>query len=334
MSNDKNLEDIPSEAVLMPMPLPVPAQPNAPATQAATPKLSLIPTGDLISQVFDFYKKHWKLFLQIFVWPLILNCAWLVLTSLSDLIIKQNEASLFVSVVGWITPLIWLLIMVISIWSGAALIFACKEPTTWQLAYRSAWHRLGDYLWLAILTGLMVAGGIMLFVVPGIIFSLWFFLGAWVLIFEDLKGRDALLKSKFYVQGYWWAIFGRQLVFSLLIAAIAGGAMLLGLLLSFLVKTISSTTSSILIIVWQCLVSLLISPLTVGLSYVLYQDLKNKKSAVAFEIMPRAKKHLTWWVLWGALSGPIIILAIITALIVASLWLPDAQSLLISGFYG
>ena len=332
--SDNNLQNNPLVPSSVPMPLPASVYPDTSATQMTTLKPPLIPVGDLISQVFSFYKKHWKLFLQISVWPTGLGAGLFILTGLSDLMVGQGGTGLFVSIVNWTASLFYLLVVIAGVWSGAALIFACKEPTTWQAAYRLSWHKLGAYLWLAILTGLVVMGGTMLFVIPGIIFTLWFIFPAWILVFEGLKGRDALLKSKFYVQGYWWAIFGRQLLFSLLVAAVVGGAMLFGLLLSSLVKMISPAASPILTIVWQCLLSLFISPLNVVLVYVLYQDVKNKKSAIVFEITPRAKKHLTWWALWGGLGGPIIILAIIIVLMVFLLWLPDAQSLLISNFYG
>lgn len=53
----------------------------------------------------------------------------------------------------------------------------------------------------------LLVGGFLLFIIPGIIFIIWFLSGQYVLVSEDLRGFNALLRSKQLIQGNWWRIF-------------------------------------------------------------------------------------------------------------------------------
>ena len=48
--------------------------------------------------------------------------------------------------------------------------------------------------------------GSLFFLIPGIIFSVWFIFGDFVLIDEDIRGVKALLRSKKYVEGRWFYV--------------------------------------------------------------------------------------------------------------------------------
>ncbi len=78
-----------------------------------------------------------------------------------------------------------------------------------------------SYLWVSFLSGLAILGGFILFIVPGIIFSIWFAFSSYILISEGQKGRRALSESKELAKSYWWAIFGRFILLTLLIAVIS-----------------------------------------------------------------------------------------------------------------
>ena len=89
------------------------------------------------------------------------------------------------------------------------------------LAY--AWGRRGDLLSLFFLNFLL-GGAYALFIIPGIIFQVWFSLSAIVLIAEGRSGTEALLASREYVRGHDWAVFssiGFLVFFALLISSVA-----------------------------------------------------------------------------------------------------------------
>lgn len=125
---------------------------------------------------------------------------------------------------------------------------------------------LWRYLIFMFLHFLILVSGLILFIIPGIIFSIWFSFGYLVIIFDDYKPIEAFKKSKELVDGYWWAIFGRfifWLAFSLFIS-----------LLIFLLRIISGTDYVAII---SNLVSLIITPLSIVYFVVIYQDIKAVK---------------------------------------------------------
>jgi len=67
-------------------------------------------------------------------------------------------------------------------------------------------------LWVGLLTGFIITGGFMLFIIPGIIFTVWFFFAQFVLVSEGLSGMGSLLKSREYVRGEWFNVALRLLL--------------------------------------------------------------------------------------------------------------------------
>lgn len=95
-------------------------------------------------------------------------------------------------------------------WGKIALLYAIKdsqEKINVIEAYRRSWYKIFPYLWLFFLTKFLIIGGLMLFIVPGIIFFVWFSIADFVLIAENLGGMDALLKSREYIRNYWYIVF-------------------------------------------------------------------------------------------------------------------------------
>jgi hypothetical protein len=64
----------------------------------------------------------------------------------------------------------------------------------------------------ALLTGLVVVGGFLLFIVPGIIFLGWFAFTAQVAVDEHIFGVAALKRSRDLARGHWWEVMGAVLL--------------------------------------------------------------------------------------------------------------------------
>jgi len=95
-------------------------------------------------------------------------------------------------------------------WSAIALLFAIHERGQ-RIgiidSFRKAWHKLPSYIWILILLGLYILGGTILLIIPGIIFFVWFSFSSYVLVAEDIKGKQALARSQALVKGHWWKVF-------------------------------------------------------------------------------------------------------------------------------
>ncbi len=69
-------------------------------------------------------------------------------------------------------------------------------------------HALG-LLWVVGLTVLVILGGSMLFIIPGIIVSFYVYFAQYVYVVEDARGMSALLRSAQLVRDNWWALVWR-----------------------------------------------------------------------------------------------------------------------------
>lgn len=159
---------------------------------------------DLIKNSLKIYKSKWKNFIWIGIIP---N---LFLFAIPTLL--RNKYSLSQSL---ICPLIVIMFLVIFIYRLAlyfAVIEGGKEGIDINEAYRLGWKKLVSYLWIGFVMYLILLGGFMLFVIPFLIFSVWFTFAGFVLVDQNERGLSALLKSRELVRGRFIGVFWRELV--------------------------------------------------------------------------------------------------------------------------
>ena len=73
-------------------------------------------------------------------------------------------------------------------------------------------HKLIPFIWVSLLVGVIVFGGTLLLIVPGIIFSLWYLFATMQLVVDGTRGYAALKASRSLVIGRWWGVFWRVAV--------------------------------------------------------------------------------------------------------------------------
>ena len=131
----------------------------------------------------------------------------------------------------------------------------------------------GTLLIVNILQLLIVVGGLILFIIPGIIASLWLLFISPVVVLEGIGGINALKRSKAIAQGYNLRNLG-VLVLLTIISALCGGILgyLFGLLFPMAVDH------------WPCrlfvsVVGLLAQPISLIAVVLLYYDLRARKES-------------------------------------------------------
>ncbi len=77
--------------------------------------------------------------------------------------------------------------------------------------------RFGSLLGTSILFGLIYLVGLVLCIVPGIIWAVWYGFFAQVVVMENLGGMDALNRSRQLVSGFGWRVFGVLLLLTVLL---------------------------------------------------------------------------------------------------------------------
>lgn len=94
-----------------------------------------------------------------------------------------------------------------------ATIYVLGEPS---LTARQAWDRALPQtlplVWLGIISAFFVVGGLLLFIVPGVMFAVWFSVVTLVFAREGERGMAALRRSRQLVRGRFWAVTWRLLV--------------------------------------------------------------------------------------------------------------------------
>jgi hypothetical protein len=305
---------------------PMESSPSVPAPDAASANPSLLGVLDLWSNAWAIFKERFKtivlVLLPLFIVQAILFLSLVFVLGAENLIFPTDTAaSLFIWIVGlWVT--ISLLYVIVS---------GEKKMSAGE-ALRKGARKVVPYLWVAILGGMITVGGIFLFLVPGIIFAVWFSLAFYILIVEDQRGMNALFRSKQLVIGYWWSVFGRLLfvgIISYLAIVIVG--ILAGVLVgvSFVqfagdgLQSESFFTGSLVVFGGMRLFleffQLLVGALGLVFGMLLYKDLKRVKGNPAFE-EPSSKTKLKYIAVGLAGLMLIPIMGIVYALVLAGLF--------------
>jgi len=97
------------------------------------------------------------------------------------------------------------------------------ERVSWQEALKFGLSKWTKAIGTGFLSGVRILGFTLLFIIPGVIYSLYYFFWDYVVALRDRSGREALEYSKNLVEGQWWRIFGITLFFSLVAVALSLG---------------------------------------------------------------------------------------------------------------
>jgi hypothetical protein len=199
-----------------------------------------------------------------------------------------------------------LLIMFFSIVVSLAVLYAVVERKPVLEVAKKAWKNVWSYWWVAILTGLVVLGGAVFFIIPGLILAVWLVMARYVFVLENKRGFDALLRSKEYVEGHGWEVVGKSLYLLLIGLAVMVITMIAGLVLSLF---LGAQFVGIL-------ASLIYGPLSVLTLYYylgLFEELRKEKPELAGQPV-KGKKG--WWIavaIWGLVGVPLVVALIVTA---------------------
>lgn len=237
--------------------------------------------GDLLRKAWSVYAKNWKVYVPIMVVPFLSSTTINVFSERISqsgasgfMLTASAENFAFMARYGVGLFILGLLIMV----SQLALIYSIKNSISVDVesnfteSYTLAARNFLSYLWISILIGVVVIAGLILLIIPGIIFGIWYGLALFVLVDDGIKGNKALKQSKEYVQGRLGVVFGRNLFI---------------LIITFVVSIIYTTAFGP--VVAEAVSSFVLTPLVVLYSYLLYKNLKETKHISALEAHPVAE---------------------------------------------
>jgi len=159
--------------------------------------------------------------------------------------------------------------------------------------FRRGWKKILPSLWLSFIFCWIIFGSFFLFIVPALIFCIWFSLCFWVLYSENTGGLKALILSREYIRGHFFGVLWRFIFIELIyiLASIAIEVLPTSINLffdSFFFETLANyirTFSELVLIA-------LITPLIWIYHFVIYRNLK--KSVTEINAVPTTRLKILY----------------------------------------
>lgn len=203
--------------------------------------------------------------------PFAISMLLFLLISVLKLSDTINVALLVIA--GLISLAAFLFGIYISLRFKAASYILCAEEKT--ITIKELFNKTKGLAWpffvVSLGTAILVVLWSILFIIPGVIFAVFYAFSVFTLIFDKKSPGQALKHSKELVKGYWWPVFGRLVFIGVLIAV-----------LSAIISAISSTMpdKSIQQSIWMAIgqiATTILSPVLIVYTYLLYKNLKETK---------------------------------------------------------
>ncbi len=119
---------------------------------------------------------------------------------------------------GDLIAVIWTVIgMIVSIWVGSIVytVILNISDISFKDAFILGFKNMWKYTYSTLVPGLIALFGLVILIVPGVIFSVWFAFTLLLVLDKKLGLTEALRASKALVMGRFWKILGRLFVFGI-----------------------------------------------------------------------------------------------------------------------
>jgi len=187
--------------------------------------------GELLTDAFELYRQHWQN-LFVIVAVIVIPLSFLQVL-VGDFWIRQGlteeelrngievvETGTFAgailgSIVVAITSILMWTVLTGAITRAAAGTFLGRDLEIGE-SYRYGFARFWSIVLVGLLSGLAIAVGFVLLIVPGFIVLTFLTCAIPALVIEDKRGREALRRSWNLVRGRGWPVFGTIVVATLI----------------------------------------------------------------------------------------------------------------------
>jgi len=244
------------------------------------------------------FKESWQLYKEKFLALAFIILLPIILIYLLNLVLPISEINalteFYINSLGnpdaefnigfdifWYFVLYSVLAAALFLLSFIAMIFNLWKNSGVIESYSLAFKNLLPFIWMTILASAVKMGGFLLAIIPGIIISIWFIFSGFTLIEENKKGMKALLLSREYIRGHWWAVLGRIILLTLIVVAI-----------SALISLIPDSENEFMKIAIIVILQLIITPAFMVYMYAMYKQLKKIKSGIDKENLERSRGFL------------------------------------------
>ena len=165
-----------------------------------TETLRPLSNGELLDRAFSYYRSHFVLFAGIAAIPGLISLAYQLSRLVGPL---SGGGQLVTALLGLVSLLVS--IVSASLVHGATVVAVSQlqlgRETNIAEAFATVRPRLVELILLGLAAGIRIIGGLILFIVPGILLGLSYSLAIPVAVLEDTGGSDALNRSATLTKG-------------------------------------------------------------------------------------------------------------------------------------
>jgi hypothetical protein len=194
---------------------------------AAGEGVRMIGFNELVRSAWAHTKQNWKLFFKYGLVLLAIGAVFggaVFLTGLqtaSDLSAAGGFSSALMAMI--VILILSIVAMFMAGIANFALIRNLLHPEeSFSSSFKSMLGRFWAVAFLIVLNALVIQGGHLLLILPGIALTIYLFLTTYVFVEEGKTGMAALIRSTELIYSRWWSVFGR-LLYLLLIGVLVGG---------------------------------------------------------------------------------------------------------------
>lgn len=234
---------------------------------------------DLIGQGWSNYRRYWRHFLPYLILLTLTGIVVFLAGYIGieiELRLKANRLinDLIIFLV-YITSLVFSLWITTGIVQTAAAAWTGQTPLGWKETLTNNSRLIFPLIINSILVTLLIALGSILFVIPGIIFFVWYNFTSYAIILDNKNWKNSFSTSKSLVVGRWWKIAWRILVTIVVYAIISTIIQLIIMTVLGYAKGISTTTLGIVISSLASLFNIIITPALITSLVGLYINAKE-----------------------------------------------------------
>lgn len=221
---------------------------------------NFISAGDFLKQTWQLYKERFSVLVVISLLPAVISLIIELLT-----LDEANSMSLSPIII-----VITLIAIIVTMWSQAASLLAIRDGNAHTAVdyYKQGSSKLFILIISSILSGLAVLGGLILLIIPGIIFSVWFMFSAYFVVLENKKAVESLKASKAIVKG----LTGKVLWKVIILILVYGVAYIVFM---FLGVGVSAVAGDVGLAIIAAITSAILTPFGFVAGYMLYTYLKT-----------------------------------------------------------
>lgn len=183
---------------------------------------------DLIKKSFNvfFEKSNFLYFAKIYAWLLPFQLFFLYQNYFVTTQSKEMDVTSGFAIIAqypWFLAaviIVNLVFLFVSFWVELTALTALVKVDAGnlddvKLTFKEALKKLWPFSLLSILVSLMVGGGLILLIIPGIIFSVWFGFAKYIFVDKKLGVMESIRTSRALVKERFWGVLGRLIVFGL-----------------------------------------------------------------------------------------------------------------------